>query len=125
MTEFDKDQMKALEMQLMNHNLTNLRNQLASLSQQVLELEDLRNGLSSLKDIEDKKSFVPFGSGIFLEAELKKPKDVLMNVGTGVLVKKDFNTALDIIGKQITELNKISFEMSSELEKIESQLNSQ
>ena len=125
MTEFDKDQMKALEMQLMNHNLTNLRNQLASWSQQVLELEDLRNGLSSLKDIEDKKSFVPFGSGIFLEAELKKPKDVLMNVGTGVLVKKDFNTALDIIGKQITELNKISFEMSSELEKIESQLNSQ
>ena len=125
MTEFDKDQMKALEMQLMSHNLNNLRNQIASLAQQTMELEDLREGLSGLKDIKDTKSFIPFGSGIFLESELKQPKDVLMNVGTGILVKKDFKSAVDIIGRQISELKKISLEMTSELEKIESQLSSQ
>ena len=124
MTGLDKEQLKALEMQLMGHNLNNLRNQIATITQQIIELEDLKEGLVSLKDVKDRKSFVPFGSGIFLESELKQPKEVLMNVGTGVLVKKDFGAATEIIGNQIGELKKISLEMSFEIEKIESQFTS-
>jgi prefoldin alpha subunit len=122
--ELDPEQLKALEMQLVGQNLNNLKNQIDSIAQQIVELEELKEGLLSLKDVKDRKSFIPFGSGVFLESELKQPKEVLMNVGSGVLVKKDFGVATDIIGRQITELKRISFEMSSEMKKIESQFNS-
>ncbi len=125
MKGLDKEQLQALEMQLMSHNLNNLKSQIDAISQQIVELEGLKEGLGGLEDMDDKKSFVPFGSGVFLESEIKKPKDVLMNVGAGILVKKDFKSAVNIIGNQITELKKISVEMNSEVQKIESQLVSQ
>ena len=97
----------------------NLKNQLATLNMQTEELMKIKEDLISIKDIENRETFVPMGAGIFLESELKKPKEVILNVGANVLVKKDFDSAKDILTKQIDELRNIKSQLENELSKME------
>ena len=115
----EKEGLMALEQQMIQQNLMNLRNQLLTLSSQTEELMRLKEDLVSIKDIKDKKTLVPLGAGIFLESELKKPKDVVMNVGSNILVKKDFDSSIKILDKQIEELKNIQSQLEREISKIE------
>ena len=89
---------------------------------QTEELKKIKEDLLNLKDVKDKKTYVPLGAGIFLESELKNTKNVVMNVGSNVLVKKDFKSANEILDKQINELKKIQVQLDSELNRIEAGL---
>ncbi len=115
----EKERFAALEQQIIQQNFMNLKNQLATLNMQTEELMKIKEDLISIKDIENRETFVPMGAGIFLESELKKPKEVILNVGANVLVKKDFDSAKDILTKQIDELRNIKSQLENELSKME------
>ena len=115
----EKEGLMALEQQMIQQNLMNLRNQLMSLTSQTEELMKLKEELMSIKDVKDRKAFVPLGAGIFLESELKQPKEVIMNVGSNILVKKDYDSSAKILDKQIEELKNIQSQLEKEIGKIE------
>jgi prefoldin alpha subunit len=115
----EKERFVALEQQLIQQNFMNLKNHLATLNMQVDELIRIKEDLLSLKDVKDEKTFVPLGAGIFLEAVLKQPKEVVLNVGANVLVKKDFDSASKILEKQVTELKNIQSQLESELNRLQ------
>ena len=115
----EKENFMALEQQMIQQNLMNLKNQLLSLNSQTEELIRLKEDLISIKDVKDKKTLVPLGAGIFLESELKQLKEVVMNVGSNILVKKDFNSSTKILDKQIEELKNIQSQLEKEISKIE------
>ncbi len=115
----EEERMKALEQQMIQQNLMNLKNQLLSLNSQTEELTRLKEDLISIKDVKDRKTLVPLGAGIFLESELKHPKELVMNVGSNILVKKDFNSSTKILDKQIEELKNIQSQLETEISKIE------
>ena len=116
----NKERFEALEKQIIQQNLMNLKNQINSLEMQTQELKKIKEDFSSLKNIKNKKTYVPLGAGIFLESELKNMENVVLNVGSNVLVKKDFVSAKKILEKQIDELVKIKSQLESELDRIQS-----
>jgi prefoldin alpha subunit len=118
----NEEKMKALNFQLLNQNLMSLKNQLNTIDLQIADLTNLKMGLFELKDIKDTKTFVPFGNGLFLEATLKQPENVLMNVGSNVLVKKNIEATDKILKKQIFDLNSIHSQLNNEIEKMENAL---
>tara|TARA_Y100000310_G_scaffold238913_1_gene242456 strand:- start:2917 stop:3288 length:372 start_codon:yes stop_codon:yes gene_type:complete len=115
----EKERFAAIEQQLIQQNLMNLKNQINTLNMQIEELKRIKEDLLSIKEVKDKKTFVPLGAGIFLESKLKQPKEVVLNVGANVLVKKDFNSASKILDNQVDELKNIQSQLESELNRLE------
>ena len=118
----NEERMKALNFQFLNQNLMNLNNQIETINLQIVELSNLKIGLTELKDIKDKQTFIPLGNGVFLETIISQPKGLLMNVGSNILVKKDFESTGKLIEKQISDLNSINLQLNHEIKKIEKNL---
>ena len=62
----------------------------------------------NLEDIQKTKTgekiFVPLGSGLFIESQLKDNKEVLINIGSDVFIKKDISEARIFIKEQIGQI---------------------
>ena len=116
MTENQQDQQKLMAQQLMMQQVQQMEQQIAAVGQQISDLHALKDNLKELKKLKNRKIQTPLGSGIFIESELKDASKVLMGVGSGVIVRKDTNSAVEVIEKQSEELNKLSKQMQNELD---------
>ena len=63
----------------------------------------------------------PLGKGIFFKSELKD-KELFVNVGNGIVVKKNPAEAGKVINKQIKQMEDIRGKLLNEIEKINFQL---
>lgn len=98
-------QEKYVEFQLLERQIKQIQAQIEQLESKMNELAYLQQSLVEMKDVAvGREIFVPIGAGIFLNAELKDNKDVLVNVGDGVVVKKSFESAAEILEKHVTDL---------------------
>ena len=113
-----EDAQKLIAQQLMGQQLQQIDQQLATLDMQSEELNQLIESLEELKKHDKKSIYTPMGAGVFIESELKKPEDLLLNVGSNVIVKKDTESAIKIIKNQVEELSKIKSQMKQEYEKL-------
>jgi len=115
--------------QLQQMMLAQQKKQIEAHFEKITENIDVLNQLATnLKDLsqlkQKSKSFFSLGGGIFIEGELNPLKEVLMNVGAGVTVKKDVEKAKQILAKQIQDLTKIKQKMEQDIYKINLQLQS-
>lgn len=121
----DKDQMAQQQMmaqQMMAQQVQQMEQQIASVGQQISELNMLKDNLNELKGLKNTKMKTPLGAGIFIESELKDVSTVLMGVGSGVIVKKNTDSAIEVIKKQIKELDSLSMQMQNELNNFSKQM---
>ncbi|MBT3416451.1 prefoldin subunit alpha [Candidatus Woesearchaeota archaeon] len=109
------DQQKMMAQQMMAQQVQQMEQQIASVGQQIFELNTLKDNLKELKEVKNTKMKTPLGAGIFIESELKDVSTVLMGVGSGVIVKKSTDSAIEVIEKQIKELDSLSKQMQNEL----------
>ena len=105
----DKEtQQKYLELHLLNTQIKQLTQQLALLEQQLLELRISDDSLEDFKNIKnEKESFVPLVGGIFVKSKLENNKNVLINVGQGIIVEKSIDEARNMVSMQEKEVKKI------------------
>ena len=116
-----KTQELYMEFQVLDKHIKQLQNQLEAVTHQLLELHATSNSLDEFKKINTgKEIFVPFSSGIFAKANIKDTSELLVNVGAGIVVKKDIISAKKLIQNQIEEIQKIQKQMINELEKLTS-----
>jgi len=88
-------------------------------AQQILELKSLNKNLDDLSSVEeDKDMVIPLGAGIFIEAKTKGTREVLMNVGSGVMARKSFEDAQKILTKQVSDLEGLAAQLEGNLQKI-------
>lgn len=112
-------QRKYFEFQLFDQQLKQFQQQIQILRQQFNELNNLDEHLNEIEKIkEGSKIMAPLGAGVFVKAELKDNKNVLMNVGAKTLSVKSIKEAKEIVGIQLKELNKVIKEMEDEMEKL-------
>jgi len=81
----------------------------------LVNLKKTRDDLLEFEKEESKKVLAPIANGVYVEASIKK-KDLFVNVGSGVVVKKSIVEAVDIINKQEKDL---LLDQSKLIEKIE------
>ena len=98
-------QEKYLHFQLIQQQIKQIQQQILLLEQQTLDLKQLDESLTNLSKVKTNTPlYSPLGMGIFLETEIKNNKEVLMNVGSKVVLKKPISETQEIIRRQIDEL---------------------
>lgn len=92
---------KYVELQMIGEQMKQLQQQSQMLDEQFVELNVTLQGLDELHNIKkDKEILVPIATGIFTKAELKGG-DLIVNVGSNVLVKKDVKTTIDMTRERV------------------------
>ncbi len=88
------------QMQALTQNLQNIENNLEEINKIITTLNDFK----TLKKGDN--ILVPVANGIFAEATLQDSKNLKVNVGSNVVVKKDVEGAKKIMDEQIKDLEK-------------------
>lgn len=88
------------------------------LNQVEISVENLKKTKQDLKDFKEEESkevLAPIANGVYVEANLKN-KDLFVNIGSGVVVKKSVNQTIEILDRQEKE---VLVEQNKLIEKIE------
>ena len=115
----DKElQEKYLEFQILNQQVKQTQQQLTVLEQQIIEFKTLDDNLDEIKKTKaGKEILIPLGAGLFTKGDLKDSKEILMNVGAEVIVKKTIPEAKQIIKRQIDQMENLVNQMIDNLQK--------
>ncbi|MBI4919228.1 prefoldin subunit alpha [archaeon] len=98
-----------------------LEEQLNSINQQVIELISLQGSMNDFKETKEKEILSHFGKGIFFKSEITD-KDFLVNIGAGIVVKKSHDEAIEIINRQVLQIEKLKESLIAQIETINAKL---
>jgi prefoldin alpha subunit len=96
--------------------------QLESLKHQLMELDGVKESLSQLKKDEKGEILVPFGGGVFVKAKVENRNQVILNSGSSIAVEKDIDSVLELVEKQIKQLQEIEAQMNEEFLNVSQQM---
>ena len=100
-----KIQEKYLELKFLEQKINQVNEQILELEKQSLTFNLLSENLEDIQKTKTgEKIFVPLGSGLFMKSQLKDNKEVLINIGSDVLIKKDISEARVFIKEQIDQI---------------------
>ena len=108
-----------MEFKVLEQHIKQMQAQLEDITHQLIELHSTSNSLDEFKKINaGTEIFLPLSSGIFAKASVKDTSELLVNVGSNTVVKKDVDSAKTLIKNQIEEMKRIQNHMIAELEKM-------
>ncbi|HLG24793.1 MAG TPA: prefoldin subunit alpha [Candidatus Nanoarchaeia archaeon] len=107
------------EFQMIDANVKQLQRQLELATQQIMEISSTSQSLDEFEKIQSgKEILVPLSSGIFAKASIKDNSELLVNVGSNVVVSKDVASTKALLQKQLEEVRSVHSQMNNELEKM-------
>ena len=113
-------QKKYVELQLVAHQLEQVKNQVAALDVQSNEMGLVGIALDDFsKAKRGSNMFVTLTPGLFVKAELVEENSVLLNVGAGAMVQKTISEAKELVVDQERELKKLHDELSVQALRLE------
>ncbi|MEM2121654.1 MAG: prefoldin subunit alpha [Candidatus Woesearchaeota archaeon] len=112
-----------LEFQIIQQQMLQIQEQIKIFENQERELIIALNAINQLQKIENNtKALIPVVNGIFIEGEIKKPENFIINVGGNIAVKKNKEEAEEIINQNIMEIQKYKEKLVLEFNKLNSKL---
>ena len=110
---------KYIELQLMEQQMKQLQENAKVLDSQLAELIGVIQSLEDFKSVENKtRLWVPISNGIFTKAELIDNRELMVNVGADVVVKKSAEETKSLIAGQMDEIKKVQQKVVEELQRI-------
>ncbi len=106
----------------LRRNYQMIGEQIESLKHQLLELENVKESLNQLKVDDKGEILVPFGGGVFVKAKVVHKNSVILNSGSSIAVEKDVEAVLELVEKQIKQLQEIEMQMNEELLNVSQQI---
>lgn len=97
--------------------------QLQFVNEQIAELERFRDGLQFMHENNSKEILAPLGKGVYTKADLKG-KEVFVEVGAGVVVKKTMQETHGVINEQIKKFVDVKMHLKEQLESYIAELGS-
>ncbi|MBU4493446.1 MAG: prefoldin subunit alpha [Nanoarchaeota archaeon] len=108
-----------LELQLLDEQIKQVQKQIVVLDEQLVELNNTLQALDDFnKTAVGTKILVSLSPGIFTKAELKDNKELLVNVGSNVVVKKNVAETKDLLKKRFDSIKKYRDLILAEMQKI-------
>ncbi len=105
-------------LQILDHQIKQAQKQIMAIEEQVTELESVMSAVAELASQEaSSEMFVPLSSGIFVKTTLKETKQVLVNVGANVLVKKEVAQTQELLQAQMNELRDLQQQIAEQVQK--------
>lgn len=101
----DKLQEKYIEFQMLDQQIKQASGQVQELNTKLMELEYIKMSLDEIKDIKKGSEILaPLSSGIFIRAEFKGSRELLVNVGGNTVVAKNISETKQLIDSQLEEV---------------------
>ncbi|MEK6820408.1 MAG: prefoldin subunit alpha [Nanoarchaeota archaeon] len=110
-----------LRLSMLEQEANKIEEQIGIINQQISELEVLKLSLKNLSRTEEKEVLAPLGRGIFFKSELKE-KELFVNVGREVVVKKSPEETAEIIEVQVSQMRAIKEHLISNITEVRMQL---
>lgn len=95
-----------------------LQQQVEAVQASIAEVKILENTLDDIKDKDTIETLVPVGAGSFMNAEIKNQDKIIMSVGAGVAIAKNFEEAKKTTAEQKKELENSLDKLFENLQKI-------
>jgi len=110
---------KYAELRLATAQIKQLQQQLEAVEEKKLEIAGAISGMDDLKKAAPKaKMLTPVTEGIFASATLDSSNELIVNVGSGICVKKTVEEAKGMLTGRLQELNGYEENMLEELNKL-------
>tara|TARA_Y100000310_G_C20649984_1_gene798822 strand:- start:158 stop:577 length:420 start_codon:yes stop_codon:yes gene_type:complete len=119
----EQNEQKAQEMyaqiQAIEQQIKSYQQQAQTIDNQFVELKMTERSIEEFKNLkEGDEMFVPLNNGIFAKAALKNNKDLLLNVGSKIVVNKKPDEAKELIASQLKEMEQVKVKIQEEIEKL-------
>jgi len=110
-----------LQLSMLQQQSEKLQEKIQLINQQIFSMESLKEGLDKIKDGEKKEILANIGKGVFIKTEIKS-KDLIVDIGNNILVKKKPEETQGIINKQIEQMEDLKKQLIDRLEDLNLQL---
>ncbi len=95
-----------------------INNELSVIDQEIITLKTIKNSLEEIEKLEEGTEILSqIGGGLYIKTKLKKNDEILINVGSNIIVVKSVQEAREFIEKQIRELNDLLVRLEMELQR--------
>lgn len=111
-------QKKVLQFQFMENNLKTLQERAQLVTQRMEEIQRTMIALEDLDKTKPNKALIPIGSGNFVQGSIENTEEVLVNVGSGIIVTKKKQESKKMLEEQIKEFEKILQQISTSAQAI-------
>ena len=107
-------QQDVMQINMMGQEAEKLEQQIQAIEQQGRELTEIRQSIQEISSGKGKEILSNLGKGIFVETQVIKP-ELIINIGSSVLVKKTPAEALEIIDAQLKQLSEGKLDLSEKV----------
>ena len=111
-------QKKVLQFQFMENNLKTLQERAQLVTQRMDEIQRTMIALEDLDKTKPNKALIPIGSGNFVQGSIENTEEVLVNVGSGIIVRKKKQESKKMLEEQIKEFEKVLQQISTSAQTI-------
>lgn len=109
-------QQKLIFYQLLQRHLEQLREQAMLLERMFIEIETTKQTVGDMKKLkEGNEILVPLGSGFYTHGKVSDTKRLLVDLGMGILVKKDTKSTDNVLENRRKELDNASRELQNDM----------
>ena len=92
------------EMQMLEGHLTELQRRESSLVSVLREASAAIESIKSIKGEKPVNSLVPLGLGAFAKTEISTKEKLVVNIGAGIAVEKEHDSAINYVESRIKEI---------------------
>ena len=93
-----------------------LGEQVRIIDQHLMELEQLKMTLQTLRTSSEDEFLSPLGNRVFIKAKTVDKKKLFVDVGAGIVLKKTPEETLHVINENIVRLREVRVQLGAQLE---------
>jgi len=106
-----------LRLSMLENEAKQFQEQAELVNQQIAEFEILKRSLEKINKDDEKEFLAPLGKGVFVKSEMKE-KELFVNIGQGIVIRKNPEDAVKIIDRQVKQLENLGEGLIGEIEKL-------
>ncbi|MEK6886755.1 MAG: prefoldin subunit alpha [Nanoarchaeota archaeon] len=111
------------ELRALNMQAQMISEQLNRVDSGLMEIDYLKTSLDELSSVkENTEILTPISNGIFAKAKLEKIKNLMVNVGNGIVVEKTLEETKGLLDERISEMNEAREKLLDQMQKLEDHL---
>ncbi len=110
-----------MQLSMLEQQAREVQQQIALVNQKINELDLLKISLDKLNHSKEQEFLAPLGEGVFVKAHLQE-KELFVNVGSKLVVKKSIKETEQVIDKQISQLEDVRKELEENIENLNKEL---
>ena len=92
------------QMQMLENHFAQLSQQESSIINIIREANSALHSINETKTQSESDSLIPIGMGVYVQSKIQSKDKVVINIGSGVAIEKDQNSAINWLESRLKEL---------------------